>query len=140
MRVQSLHINHIMPTKGSEQAGAYDIYMPEAGSIPYNGVIKVGLGFAAAVPVGNVAIVAPRSGIGSKIGVELNNTFGVIDSDYRGQWFATLRTKDGLPYSWNQGDRVLQFLIVPITQVTLEAVDTLDETTRGIGGLGSSGK
>jgi len=140
MRIQSLHIAHIMPTKGTEQSGAFDIYMPEAGNVQGLNPTMVSLGFAAGVPVGNVALLLPRSGVGSKRGLELNNTCGVIDSDYRGEWKAALKTKDGSPYHWEAGDRVLQFLIIPITQVILESVDSLEETVRGQGGFGSSGK
>lgn len=140
MRIKKLHNSLIMPTKGTEQAGAFDIYMPEAGIV--TGVVPtmVGLGFAAEVPAGNVALILPRSGIGAKYGVELNNTCGVIDSDFRGQWVAALCTKNGMPYCFQAGDRLLQFLIVPITQVTLELVDELSDTVRGTGGFGSSGK
>jgi dUTP pyrophosphatase len=139
MRIQSLHTGFIMPTKGSDQAGAHDIYMPEAGSAT-GGAQVIGLGFAAEVPPGHVALLLPRSGVGSKFGLEVNNTCGVIDSDYRGEWKAALRTKSGIPYSWNAGDRLLQFLIVPVAQVTLELADTLDTTERGAGGLGHTGK
>ena len=139
MRIKALHSNFIMPSKGSDQAGAFDIYMPEAGSI--NGTKQViALGFAAAVPEGHVALVLPRSSTGAKFSVELNNTCGVIDADYRGEWFAALRTKDGSEYSWSAGDRLLQFLIVPVVQVTLDQVADLEETRRGSGGFGSSGK
>lgn len=129
-----------MPTKGSNGAGAYDIYMPEAGSIPLNGAITVPLGFAAEVPPGNVALLLPRSSSGAKFGVELNNTCGVIDSDYRGEWKAVLKTKTNASFIWQKGDRVLQFLVVPVTTVTLESVESLTETLRGDGGFGSSGK
>lgn len=139
MRIQSLHTGFIMPTKGTDQAGAFDIYMPQAGGT--DGFPNVfGLGFAAEVPDGHVALILPRSGIGSKFGLELNNTCGVIDSDYRGEWKAALRTKDGKPYAWEAGDRLLQFLVVPVANVQLELADQLDTTARGAGGFGSSGK
>lgn len=139
MRIQPLHSNFIMPTKGTDKAGAFDIYMPEAGSI--HGIKQmISLGFAAAIPDGHVALVLPRSGTGAKFSVELNNTCGVIDSDYRGEWFAALKTKDNSTYSWNAGDRVLQFLVVPVADIELELADSLDETGRGTGGFGSSGK
>lgn len=140
MRIKPLHVDHIMPTKGTEQAGAFDIYMPEAGKV--SGVVptKVPLGFSAEVPAGNIALLLPRSGVGARIGLELNNTAGVIDADYRGEWVAALRTKDGMPFSWVAGERLLQFLIIPVTQVTLERVDELSDTSRGTGGFGSSGK
>ena len=129
-----------MPIKGSNSAGAFDIYMPIAG-IANGSSQLIGLGFAAAVPPGHVALLLPRSSTGAKYGVELNNSCGVIDSDYRGEWKAAIRTKSGIPFAWEAGDRVLQFLLVPVncTEV-LELVDELDATDRGAGGFGSSGK
>lgn len=139
MRIKSLHKGFIMPSMGSIEAGAFDIYMPEGGIA--NGAGKLfGLGFAAEVPKNHVALLLPRSSSGSKHGVELNNTCGVIDSDYRGEWKAMIRTKSGINYAWEAGDRVLQFILVPVkTNVDLELVDTLEETARGVGGFGSSG-
>ena len=140
MRIKPVHFNFNKPTKGTEGAGAYDLYMPVSGSIPENGICKVGLGFAAEVPVDHVALILPRSGIGAKYGVELNNTCGVIDSDYRGEWIATLRTKTGEEFFWKAGDRILQFVLVPAISVELEITDELSTTERGSGGFGSSGK
>jgi len=140
MQIKSLHKDLIIPTKGSDSAGAYDIYMPEPGYVPRLSTIKVGLGFAAAIPAGNVALILPRSSIGAKYGLELNNTCGVIDSDYRGEWIAVLHTKNGEHYEWDAGERLLQFLIVPVTTVKLELVNELDTTIRGAGGFGSTGK
>lgn len=138
MKIQSLHPAFIMPTKASEKAGAFDIYMPEPGTAIAASHL-FGLGFAAAVPDGHVGVLLPRSSTGAKHGLELNNTCGVIDSDYRGEWKAAIRTKSGLPFSWQAGDRILQFMIVPLAEVSLELVDFLDETSRGTGGFGSTG-
>lgn len=139
MRVQSLHAGFIMPTKGTEYAGAYDLYMPEKGIA--DGFSRLfGLGFAAEVPSGHVALLLPRSSTGAKHGLELRNTCGVIDSDYRGEWKAALKTKDSIPFSWNAGDRVLQFLIVPVHTPELTLVDSVSHTGRGTGGFGSSGR
>lgn len=139
MRIQSLHTSFIMPTKGSDQAGAYDIYMPMAGFV--NNIEQTfGLGFAAEVPKGHVALLLPRSSSGAKHGLELNNTCGVIDSDYRGEWKAVIRTKNLLGYGWSAGDRVLQFLLVPVLNTALELVDSVSITARGEGGFGSSGR
>ena len=66
------------------------------------------------------------------------NTCRVIDADYRGEWIAVLNTKgDGL--HWNAGDRLLQFVLVPIPDVTPEPVEELDSTERESGGFGSTG-
>ena len=128
-----------MPTKGSNQAGAFDIYMPEDGSATGTSQL-IGLGFAAAVPEGHVALLLPRSSTGAKFGLELNNTCGVIDADYRGEWKAALLTKSGIPYTWYAGDRLLQFIVVPIPNITLVQTDSLDATARGEGGFGHTGR
>lgn len=139
MRIQALHSNFILPTKGTELAGAFDIYMPEKGVATGIKAFHK-LGFAAAIPPGHVALLLPRSGTGAKFSVELNNSVGVIDADYRGEWQAALRTKDGSHFFWEAGERVLQFLLVPVWQGELDLVEALDGSKRGSGGFGSSGK
>ena len=138
MLIKKLHNALIMPTKGTTGSGAFDIYMPECGSVVGYSPTMVSLGFAAAVPPGNVALIFPRSSTGAKYGLELNNTCGIIDSDYRGEWKACLRTKDTGYFPWNAGDRLLQFLVMPVTNVTLQITDELDSTVRGTGGFGST--
>lgn len=139
MEIKSLHQAFIMPTKASDKAGAFDVFMPEAGTATGASVL-FGLGFAAAVPDGFVGVLLPRSSTGAKYGLELNNTCGIIDSDYRGEWKAALKTKSGLPFKWEAGDRLLQFMVVPLADVSLELVEELSETTRGSGGFGSTGQ
>lgn len=138
MKFKPLHPNFKAPTKGSEHAGAFDIYMP-TGGIVFGKEEMIPLGFAAAIPFGYVGLLLPRSGVGSKHGLELNNTCGVIDADYRGEWKASMRTKSGKSYAWAEGDRVLQCIVVPALSVSIEIVDDLDETARHIGGFGHSG-
>lgn len=138
MRIRAAHPNFIMPIRGSKAAGGWDLAMPEAGEA--NGTVKmVDLGFQSAIPPGYVALLLPRSGVGAKKGVELNNTCGVIDADYRGNWKAAIKTKSGIPFSWEAGERVIQAVIVPVYTGELELVDELDETERGAGGFGSTG-
>lgn len=139
MNIKSLHPNFVMPSRGTELAGGFDIYMPEGGAVSDGHVAMVGLGFAAEVPPGYVALLLPRSGAGAKHGVELNNTCGVIDADYRGEWKAAIRTKSGEAYFWNAGDRVVQFILVPVLTPELVAVTELDDTARGAGGFGHTG-
>lgn len=138
MRITAMHNGYIMPTKGTDGAGAFDIYMPIDG-VAIGTSQLIGLGFAAAVPVGHVALLLPRSSSGAKFGLALNNTCGVIDSDYRGEWMAAIKTQSGIAYAWKAGDRLLQFIIVPVAIITLEQVDSLDQTDRGAGGFGSTG-
>lgn len=140
MQIKPLHQNFILPTKATDGAGAFDIYMVTPGIVQGVYACLVPLGFSTAIPPGYVALILPRSGIGAKRGLELNNTVGVIDSDYRGEWKAMLRLKDGQQYSWEAGDRLLQFLIVPIADVKLELVTELTATGRDTAGFGSTGK
>ena len=139
MNIQSLHQAFIMPTKATDKAGAFDVFMPKAGTAT-GATQMVGLGFAAAVPTGHIGLLLPRSSTGAKHGMELNNTCGVIDSDYRGEWKAALRTKSKDNFSWNAGDRILQFIVLPIADITLELAAELNTTVRGEGGFGSTGK
>ena len=139
MKFKPLHPNFIAPTKGSVDSAAFDIYMP-TGGIVFGNAEKIPLGFSAAIPKGYVGLLLPRSGTGAKHGLELNNTCGVIDADYRGEWVAVIRTKDGKSFAWAKGDRVLQCVVVPVLSVTIEVVDELDDTERGDGGFGHTGK
>lgn len=68
------------------------------------------------------------------------NTCGVIDADYQGEWKAVLKTKGSQPYAWAAKERILQFLVVPVANVTLELGDPFQVTERSHDGFGSTGK
>lgn len=140
MKVLGIHPTFQLPTKATEGSAAYDIYMPEAGSVIDHTPTKIALGFAAEVPQGFAALIFPRSGVGTKHGLELNNTCGIIDADYRGEWMATLKVKHFPGFKWAAGDRLLQYLLVPVLDSPPELVHTLTSTLRDTGGLGSSGQ
>jgi len=141
LNIQPLHTNFKCPTRGTDRSGGFDIYMPEPGVLERD--VKgqmVPLGFAAEVPTGHVALLLPRSGAGAKHGVSLNNTVGVIDTDYRGEWMACLRLKNHQPLTWEAGERLLQFVLVPVATPELQIVDSLEDTDRGEGGFGHTGQ
>ena len=140
MRIKPISPNFIMPIRSTKGAGAFDIYMPEDGNVFGPNPTVVNLGFAAEIPENHVALLLPRSGTGFKYGVELNNTCGVLDSDFRGEWKASIKTKNGENFSWKAGERILQFMIVPVALVELELTDSLSDTDRGSGGFGSTGQ
>lgn len=141
MNIQPLHPNFKVPTRSTALAGGYDLYMPEAGTLYFGGAeaMEVRLGFAAQVPLHHVGLLLPRSGKGAKQGLSLNNTVGVIDPDYTGEWRAFFRLRNELPHSWQAGDRLLQLLVVPVATVDFVIVDSLATTTRGTGGFNSTG-
>ena len=89
---------------------------------------------------GVVAIVAGRSGLGVKHGISLANGIGVIDSDYRGEIHVGLLNKSDVPYTVNPGDRIAQMMFMPVMAVNFIESLELDETDRGAGGFGSTGK
>ena len=98
-------------------------------------------GIAIALPdPGYVALVFARSGLGIKKGVCLSNGVGVIDSDYRGEIGVGLVNLSGESYTVQPGDRIAQLMVVPVVQPELRFVDELDETERGRGGFGSTGR
>ena len=98
-------------------------------------------GLAMALPSADyVALVFARSGLGIKKGVCLSNGVGVIDSDYRGEIAVGLVNLSDEDYTVQPGDRIAQLMVVPVVQPTVTLVEELDETDRGSGGLGSTGR
>ena len=97
-------------------------------------------GLAVAIPEGYVGILAVRSSMGAKNGINLANGIGVIDSDYRGPIQVTLYNTTDTPYTVHSGDRIAQLLMIPVAHPAIRVVDTLPATERGAGGFGSTGR
>lgn len=98
-------------------------------------------GIAIALPSADyVALVYARSGLGIKHGIAPANCVGVIDSDYRGELLVGLQNSSDQEYTIQPGDRIAQLMIAPVIQAQISMVDELDETVRGAGGFGSTGK
>ncbi len=87
-----------------------------------------------------VAVVAARSGLSIKHGLMLANGIGVIDSDYRGEISVGLINTSDKPYTVEVGERMAQLMFMPVLHAELIPVNSLDETDRGSGGFGSTGK
>lgn len=97
-------------------------------------------GFAIALPPGFEAQIRPRSGLAIKHGITCLNTPGTIDADYRGEIKVILINHGEAAFIINRGDRIAQMVIAPVVQAEILQVDVLDETGRGAGGFGSTGK
>ena len=97
-------------------------------------------GFAMALPKGYEAQVRPRSGLAAKHGVTVLNAPGTIDADYRGEIKVILINHGSEPFAIRRGDRIAQMVVAPVFAVTFEHAETLDETERGTGGFGSTGR
>ncbi|MGB8812759.1 MAG: dUTP diphosphatase [Paracoccaceae bacterium] len=96
-------------------------------------------GLRVEIPPGFEMQIRPRSGLAVKYGISLPNTPGTIDSDYRGPLGVALINLGAEPYTIQHGDRIAQLIIAPVVQAQFEVVDGLSDTTRGVGGFGSTG-
>jgi len=97
-------------------------------------------GLAMALPLGFEAQVRPRSGLAAKHGVTCLNTPGTIDSDYRGEVKVILINLGPEDFVIRRGERIAQMVIAPVVQASWDLADSLDETARGAGGFGSTGR
>ncbi len=100
----------------------------------------IGTGLFFAIPDGYEIQVRPRSGLAAKNGVTVLNTPGTIDSDYRGELKVILINLGKEKFTVNPGDRIAQIIVAPVTRGRFVAVEELDQTERGSGGFGSTGK
>ena len=89
---------------------------------------------------GYAAVILPRSGLGHKHGIVLGNLVGLIDSDYQGQVFVSCWNRGKEPFVVNPLERIAQLVVVPVVQVALNVVESFEESARGAGGFGSTGK
>lgn len=97
-------------------------------------------GLAMAVPVGFEVQVRPRSGLALKHGIALVNSPGTIDSDYRGEIGVIVLNTSDVAFEVTHGMRIAQIVLAPVVQAAFEEVQSLDETVRGAGGFGSTGR
>ena len=142
MRVKKLDNNAIIPTYGTAQAAGADLYaclqMPI--TIQPGETAWVGTGIALEVPKGCAGLVYARSGLACKRGLAPANKVGVVDSDYRGEIKVVLYNHSNEPQTIEHGERIAQFVVTPVLTPMYQEVDELDETERGVGGFGSTGK
>ena len=97
-------------------------------------------GLSVAIPQGYEIQVRPRSGLAAKHGLTCLNTPGTIDSDYRGEIKVILINLGQEAFTIQRGERIAQLVLAPVTRLAWQAVDSLDETERGAGGFGSTGR
>lgn len=128
------------PRQAHEWDAGYDLRSTLDQTLSPGAHLLVDCGFAFAIPRGWVGLVIPRSGIGTKYGLKLRNTVGVIDATYRGPVKLCIENTGSEPYVLRKGDALAQLVVVPCWTGPLELVDELDKTARGEGGFGSTGQ
>jgi dUTP pyrophosphatase len=141
LRFQRLAQNAVAPARAHDDDAAYDLSASEALTIAPGERADVGTGLAVAIPPAHAGLVLPRSGLAARHGITLVNAPGLIDPGYRGELRVLLINTDTREaFEISPGDRIAQLLIVATVRVHLTEVDELDETLRGLGGFGSSGR
>lgn len=99
----------------------------------------ISTGLAIELPEGFEAQVRPRSGLAIKQGISLVNSPGTIDADYRGEVKVIVINLGQEPFTIKRGDRIAQMVVSPVTQVKIQEIEELSDTTRSEGGFGSTG-
>jgi dUTP pyrophosphatase len=129
------------PSRAHDGDAGYDLYALEAAVLGPGERASVGTGIAVAIPDGWAGLVLPRSGLAAKHGITLPNAPGLIDAGYRGEVRVLLLNTDAAEsFEVAPGDRIAQLLLVRHEAPELVEVQSLEETVRGAGGFGSSGR
>ena len=142
MNIKKLNDKARIPTYGSEFAAGADLYacLDADVTIAPAETLLIHTGLAMQIPEGIVGLIYARSGLASKKGLAPANKVGVIDSDYRGEIMVALHNHGTIPQTISDGERIAQIVFAPYYAAEFSVVDELDDTTRGTGGFGSTGK
>lgn len=142
LKIKKVRENAKIPTRGTDGAAGFDLYacIDEPLTLNQGDTALIPTGIAIAVPDGYAAFIHSRSGLAIKRGICLLNSVGVVDSDYRGEVCVGVIKAIKEPYTIEPFERIAQMVIKPVEIPTLVETDELDETDRGEGGFGSTGK
>ncbi len=142
VKIKRLRSNATVPTYGTEFAAGADLYaaLDEAVTIAPGETKLIPTGFAFEIPAGYAGFVYARSGLAAKRGLAPANKVGVIDSDYRGEVMTALHNHGSEAQIIEPGERIAQMVIAPYITANFILSDELDNTERGEGGFGSTGR
>ena len=129
-----------VPSYATDGAAGLDVVAAEELTLAPGERHAVATGFAIAIPPGYEVQVRPRSGLALKHGITCLNTPGTIDEDYRGEVKVILANLGSEPFAVKRGERIAQLIPAPLLKASFREVTQLGETTRGIGGFGSTGQ
>ena len=143
LKIKKLRENAVVPFRATPGSAGMDLYacIDEPVTVQPHECVKIPTGIAIALPSPLYgAFIFARSGLSIKHGLAPANCVGVVDSDYRGEVIVGLVNQFNTPYTIEPQERVAQLVIMPVSLMETEVCDTLDETERGEGGFGSTGK
>jgi dUTP pyrophosphatase len=140
LRVKRLDPRAVLPTRAHDGDAGLDHHALDAFELGPGERAQVRTGIAIALPSGTAGLVLPRSGLAARHGIALVNAPGLIDEGYRGELqILLLNTDRSEPFSAQAGDRIAQLVVVDVESPEIVETDDLGDTTRGVGGFGSSG-
>lgn len=140
IQVKLLHPDARLPYRAHPGDAGSDLFSVEEVVIPAGQRREVATGIALAIPPGYGGFVQPRSGLAFKHGIMLTNSPGLIDAGYRGELRVSVYNSGAEPFTVGVGERIAQLVIQRVEEPTFFAADDLDDTSRGQGGFGSSGR
>lgn len=142
LRVRRLDPAATLPRRAHPGDAGLDLYAAEAVTLAPGARAAVRTGIAVALPAGHAGLVLPRSGTALRHGIALVNAPGLIDEGYRGELVVLLLNTDpGEPFTVAPGDRIAQLVVIaPALPEVVEVAGLDDDTARGTGGFGSSGR
>ncbi|MES2494827.1 MAG: dUTP diphosphatase [Pseudomonadota bacterium] len=129
-----------LPAYATAHAAGLDVVSAEDVTLAPGARHAVATGFAIAIPEGYEVQVRPRSGLALKNGITCLNTPGTIDADYRGEVKVILANLGSDPFEVKRGERIAQLVPAAVQRARFAEVADLDETARGVGGFGSTGR
>ena len=140
LKFKKLNPEAIVPSYATSGSAGFDFYCLEDTVIEQGKTVIIKTGLSVEIPQGYFMSIVPRSSTGLKTPLRQANSYGVIDSDYRGEIGLLFTNYDDKHYKVTKGDRLAQGFILPIFQMTIVISDELSNTERGEGGFGSTGK
>ena len=130
-----------LPTRAHAGDAGLDLHASESATLGPGERASIGTGIAVEIPQGHAGLVLPRSGLAARHGIALVNAPGLIDAGYRGEVRVLLLNTDRAePFRIAPGDRIAQLVLVRFETGPAEEVESLEETARGAGGFGSTGR
>ena len=131
-----------LPSYQSDRAAGLDLFAAVQGRLTLEPGERelVPTGYAVALPAGHEGQVRPRSGLALHHGITVLNSPGTVDEDYRGEIGVVLVNHGSEPFAIEPGMRIAQLVVAPVTRVSVELAEELDDTERGAGGYGSTGR
>ena len=142
VKVKKLRETAKLPVYGTEFSAGADLCacLDAPVTLQHGETRLISIGIAMELPEGYAGLVYARSGLASKRGLAPANKVGVVDSDYRGEFFVPLHNHGSVPQTVEPGERIAQMIITPYLTASFVETDALSDTVRGEGGFGSTGR